>query len=104
MNLPPKDYTPQEQLIAQVLDEYGLRYEQQYSISKYTLDFYIPEIEMGIEADGIYGHFRKRDIQRDFELMMYPTLKAILRVEDTTHKEIKETIWQALSKLTQIEV
>ena len=103
MNLPPKDYTVQENLIAQVLDECGLRYEQQYQISKYTLDFYIPEIKLGIEADGIYGHFRKKDTKRDFELMMYPILESILRIEDTTYFEIKETIWQALNKLTPIE-
>ena len=30
MNLRPKDYTAQENLIAQVLDELGLRYDQQY--------------------------------------------------------------------------
>ena len=32
MNLPPKDYTQQETLIAQVLDDLGLRYEQQFQI------------------------------------------------------------------------
>ena len=99
MNLPPKDYTPQESIIAHILDEFGLRYEQQYTVSKYTLDFYLPEIEMGIEADGIYGHFRKRDMKRDFEIMMYPTIKSILSIEGTIYSEIKETIWQALNKL-----
>ena len=99
MNLPPKDHTPQETIIAQILDEFGLRYEQQYTVSKYTLDFYIPEIEMGIEADGIYGHFRKRDVKRDFEIMMYPTIKSILRIDGTIYSEIKETLWQALNKL-----
>ena len=99
MNLPPKDYTSQELIIAQILDEFGLRYEQQYEISKYSLDFYIPELEMGIEADGIYGHFRKRDVRRDFEIMMYPEVKSILRIEGTVYPEIKETLWQALNKL-----
>ena len=56
-----------------------------------------------MEADGIYGHFRKRDIKRDFELMMYPMLESILRIEETTYFEIKEIIWQALNKLIPIE-
>ena len=99
MNLPPKDYTPQEIIIAQILDEFGLRYEQQYPVSKYTLDFYIPEVKMGIEADGIYGHFRKRDVRRDFELMAYPAINLILRIDGTIYTEIKETLWQALNKL-----
>ena len=101
MNLPPKDYTQQESLIAQALDEFGIRYEQQYPVSKYTLDFYIPDIKMGVEADGIYGHFRKRDVKRDFELMMYPNIESILRIDGTIYTEIKETLWQALNKLTK---
>tara|TARA_Y100000310_G_scaffold335198_1_gene416657 strand:- start:2294 stop:2590 length:297 start_codon:yes stop_codon:yes gene_type:complete len=98
MNLPPKDYTPQEHIIAQILDEFGLRYEQQYPLSKYTLDFYIPEIKMCIEADGIYGHFKRRDVKRDRDLMEYPIIKDILRINETTYPEMKETIWQALNK------
>lgn len=101
MNLPPKDYTQQEYIIAQVLDELGMRYEQQYPVSKYTLDFYIPDIKMGVEADGVYGHFRQRDVKRDFELMMYPNIESILRIEGTTYSEIKEILWQALNKLTE---
>lgn len=98
MNLPPKDYTKQENIIAQILDEFGLRYEQQYPLSKYILDFYIPEIKMCIEADGIYGHFKRRDVERDTKLMEYPIIKSILRIDGTIYPEIKETIWQALNK------
>lgn len=99
MTLPPKDYTPQEQIIAQVLDEFGLRYEQQYPTSTYTLDFYIAELSMVIEADGIYGHFRKRDKKRDLALVQYPHIEHILHIEDTIYPEVKETLWQALNKL-----
>ena len=98
MNLPPKDYTPQENIIAQILDEFGLRYEQQYPLSKYSVDFYIPEIKMCIEADGIYGHFKRRDVKRDRDLMEYPIIKHILRIKGTAYPEMKETIWHALNK------
>ena len=50
MNLPPRDYTQQEQIIARCLDEFGLRYEQQAYYHPYILDFYIGEIKMAIEA------------------------------------------------------
>ena len=52
MNLPPRDYTEQEQIIARCLDEFGLRYEQQAYYHPYIIDFYIPEIKMAVEADG----------------------------------------------------
>ena len=54
---------------------------------------------MVIEADGIYGHLKKRDVKRDMELMAIPAIHNILHVKDTSYTEIKETIWQALSKL-----
>ena len=43
MNLPPKDYTKQEQLIAAELSRLGLRYDQQVEVNPYTVDFFIPE-------------------------------------------------------------
>ena len=65
----PKDYTLQENLIAECLSEFGLRYEQQHMFWPYTVDFYILELRMIIEADGRYGHLRKNDIKRDKELL-----------------------------------
>ena len=50
----PKDYTKQENVIAEVLSEIGLRYDQQVPISGYIADFFVPELGMVIEADGIY--------------------------------------------------
>jgi very-short-patch-repair endonuclease len=102
MNLLPKDYTKQEDLIALALDEFGIRYDQQYMIRPYTLDFYLPEIKMCIEADGIYGHSRKRDVKRDLALIQTTKIEYILRVKHTKYLEIKETIWQALNNLEQV--
>ena len=42
MNLPPRDFTKQENIIAECLDDFGLRYEQQYDFPPYTVDIYIP--------------------------------------------------------------
>jgi len=52
----PRDYTPQENLIAECLSEFGIRYDQQVDFSPYTADFHIPDLYMVIEADGKYGH------------------------------------------------
>ena len=49
----PKDYTRQEQLIADELSELGFRYDQQVPINQYTADFFVPELGLVIEADGV---------------------------------------------------
>ena len=51
----PKSFTPQENLIAKVLDETGLRYARQVPIGNYTVDFLITEMDVIIEADGPFG-------------------------------------------------
>ena len=48
----PRDHTSQENIIEGYLSEWGLRYEMQASFPPYTVDFFIPELNMVIEADG----------------------------------------------------
>ena len=94
----PKDYTQQENIIAECLSDFGLRYEQQADFYPYSPDFYIPEIKMIIEADGKYGHLRKRDIKRDIFLDEQEGVDDVLHIRDVTKQKIKDTLWQALSK------
>jgi|TARA_R100001463_G_scaffold89379_1_gene144146 very-short-patch-repair endonuclease len=101
MNLPPKEYTKQENIIADCLDEFGMRYSQQTSFPPYTVDFYVSEIQRVIEADGIYGHNIKRDRKRDKDLKEYPEIEDIIHITAITKKDIKEQLWQALNKLSQ---
>ena len=95
----PKDYTAQENIIAECLSEFGLRYDQQYELLKYTVDFWIPEICLIIEADGVHGHLKKRDTKRDLALIEGTAAGWVLHLSQTTKKEIKEMIWQALNRL-----
>ena len=101
MNLPPKDFTSQEKIIAKCLDEFGLRYNEQHYFLNYIVDFWIPEINMVVEADGVYGHLQKRDVKRDMELMQLAMVKGVLHIKETTYESIKETLWRALNKLTE---
>ena len=101
MNLPPKDFTPQENAIATVLDEFGLRYDTQHFFVQYIADFWVPEIGMIIEADGVYGHLQKRDKLRDLDLMQYPSVEWILHIVSKTKQDIEEEIWQGLNKLSE---
>ena len=95
----PKDYTRQENIIAECLSEFGIRYEQQYLFDPYIVDFWISDIKTVIEADGIYGHLRKRDVKRDQDLVNFGDIQYILHIKETTKKEIKEILWQGLNKL-----
>ena len=101
MNLPPRDYTEQEQIIARCLDEFGLRYEQQAYYHPYIIDFYIPEIKMAVEADGVYGHLSKRDRKRDKDLLSLEDIEYIIHIKETTLEKIKAKLWLELTKLDQ---
>ena len=87
----PRDFTVQENYIAEILTELGLRYEQQYSIGSRTVDFYIPEMKSVIEADGVYGHLRKADKKRDLELMSLG-ISDIFHIRDSTKSTILDTL------------
>jgi len=99
MTILPKDYTAQENFIAECLSEYGLRYDQQYEFWPYTADFYIPELKMVIEADGRYGHLRKNDVKRDLVLLELEEIEYVIHIQETTKEKIKEILWQELNKL-----
>ena len=43
-------------------------YQYQINIGQYTVDFYLPELQVIVEADGVFGHLKKRDKQRDSKL------------------------------------
>jgi len=97
----PRDYTKQENIIAKCLSNFGIRYEQQYSIGPYLVDFWIADIKMVIEADGVYGHLRKRDIQRDQDLVNIGGVEYILHIKETSREEINSILWQGLNKLAE---
>ncbi len=101
MNLPPRDYTDQENLIARCLDEFGLRYEQQAYYHPYIVDFYVPELKMVIEADGVYGHLGKRDRKRDKDLQSIEDIEYIVHIKEKTLEKIKDILWQELTRLSQ---
>ena len=95
----PRDYTAQENIIADCLSEFGLRYEQQADFAPYTPDFYIPELKMIVEADGIYGHLRKSDNKRDSFLIQQEDVEHILHIKDFNKEQIKANLLIGLEKL-----
>ena len=98
---PPSDFTKQENIIAEVLSECGLRYKEQENIGKYYADFFVPELNTVIEADGIYGHLKKRDVKRDADIMRIYGVENILHIKENSKAGVKDTLWQALNKLAE---
>ena len=90
-------------IIADVLSDMGFRYDTQVHISKYITDFFIPELGLIIEADGIYGHLKKRDVRRDADLMRIYGIKNILHIKENSKVGVQDTLWQALNKLEEEE-
>ena len=103
MNIKPTDYTKQENIIADCLSEMGLRFEQQTMFGSYQVDFWIPELKLVIEADGVYGHLKKRDVKRDTFLLYKPEIENILHIKFQTKSDIQEDLWRALSRLSDDE-
>jgi len=97
----PKDYTKQEIIIADVLSDMGFRYDTQVPIAGYIADFFVPELGMIIEADGIYGHLKKRDVKRDADIMRIYGVENILHIKENSKAGVKDTLWQALNKLAE---
>ena len=95
----PKDYTPQENIIADCLSELGIRYDEQHVFWPYTADFYIPELNLVIEADGRHGHLRKNDVKRDAVLLEVEEIKYIIHIRETTKEKIKNSLLASLEKL-----
>ena len=79
--------TPQEVKIANYLSELGLRWESQRQVGKYFVDFWISEIGTAIEADGVYGHFAKKDAERD-EFLLSSGIDYVLHIKSENSSEI----------------
>jgi len=61
----PKQNTSIERAIKSVLDYLNITYEEQYIVSGFVVDFYLPDYNLLIECDGDYWHNRPEQIKRD---------------------------------------
>ena len=97
----PKDFTKQEKIIADCLSRLGLRFTEQFNILQYTVDFWVPELALMIEADGMMGHLRKADAKRDKAILEDTDVEVtdILHITGKTKNVIMEELCQALDNL-----
>ena len=94
---PPKDFTNQENILADILSELGIRYERQYQVGKYILDFFLPEPEqICIEADGpTLNHYGKKAKKRDQDLLDMGVLK-VIHLKSQTRQRLKDELLEKL--------
>ena len=79
----------------------GLRYAEQFNILNYTVDFWVSELNMVIEADGQMGHLRKADAKRDAALLAGQEIQVsqVVHISATDVHVIMEELCQVLDKL-----
>ena len=104
MQQPYKDDTQQERHVRSALDSYGYSYIEQCDWFKpYIVDFFLPELNIVIEADGHYGHYSKRDRKRDMNIMETYLVDRVVHIKSQTLEGIIEDIWQEFDKFQEEE-
>ena len=72
----------------------GVSFRRQYSVDRYIIDFYCPQLKLGIELDGdyhYYGGAKENDIDREKFLLQYYGIN-ILRFENKVVFEQPQSI------------
>ena len=97
----PKDFTQQEKTVGSCLSRLGFRFMEQFNILNYTVDFWVPELNMVIEADGKVGHLRKADAKRDAALLESedPIVQYVVHVTKISTEDNMEELCQVFDKL-----
>ena len=104
LNRPNKDYTKQEKLVAEVLSEMGIRYQQQKRFYRkelnkmgklknpLTTDIYMSDDNIVLECDGnTANHSKKANEKRDKELLSLGVEK-IIHIISYEKEDIKEEL------------
>jgi very-short-patch-repair endonuclease len=94
--------TEPERLVREALQSAGISFIAEHTIHIYSLDFFLPSLNLDIEVDGEYWHQSKevqiKDIVRDFRLKQcgITTLRLpSLRVKKMSSEEIIRIILNA---------
>ena len=91
LSLKPNSYTEQENIVDVILTELGVKFERQYSIGKYSADFFLPETNWILEIDGPYGHQKKADKKRDCALLKLGIDK-VFHIKEQDKKNIRKIL------------
>ena len=93
--------TSLEKILSKILLELGYRYYEQYELHPYIVDFFIPEFNIALEADGDVWHACRRDRERDIELMKKYSIRVLHFGENSLIKYpnlVKQCIQDEINK------
>jgi hypothetical protein len=96
--------TIQEHYISKILDSLEQEYQQRVVVHIrgtyfYTWDFFLRDIGLVIQADGVNGHGTRYSLTDDVLQCRLKYLKNILHIDVETKEEIRDIIGKALNSL-----
>ena len=78
--------------VAEWLSELGVQYVEEYPVEKFSIDLYLPELNLGVELDGMY-HRPKHDQARDELIRLFSGIPIIRIKVGTPKQKCLETIF-----------
>lgn len=95
--------TPEEKLLWKYLRKKqlaGYRFQRQYSIETYILDFYCAKVKLGIELDG--SHHSNEDIKQNDETRTLNLNSHEITIIRFWNSEINNDIYNVLDKIYKL--
>jgi len=83
-----RSYTDKQMLVETWINRLGFRTDLETVFGEYSVDIFVPELQIAVEVDSPYHKFKKRDKKRDIKLKEEHGLKAVLRVDVAITEEV----------------
>lgn len=91
----PKRLTKGQLELEKIINSLGFEIILEKEFGNYRIDLFLPELNKGIEFDGI-GHLKKRDKKRD-EFIKDNFGVEILRIKDLKDSELKNKVLEFIN-------
>lgn len=96
-----KRFTPAEAILWSVIKSKNLKYKfrRQYSIGRYVVDFYSPELKLVVEVDG--GYHKSQDM-KEYDPIRQEFIESLgLKVLRFSDEEVAKSLTKVLNKIEQ---
>ena len=88
-----KFYTPKQCEIEGWINSLGFRTQLEVPFGQYCMDIFLPELNWGVEVDGI-GHWKKKDEKRNDYLYKNYGIDCIIHVRVEIEKQEFEQVFK----------
>lgn len=90
-----------EKIIRLILIDYPLNFIQEYKVGRYSIDFYLPELNIALEVDGDYWHQNiDRDIRKENKLNSVGL--RVVRIKQSEIEKTKDLHVLLMNKISSI--